>query len=158
MATTTSYCGRSFPLGARVSPKGVNFSLYARDAERVELLLFKTPDDPQPSQIIQYDPSTNRTAHYWHNFVFGLKAGQIYAYRVYGANDPANGLRFDSSKILLDPYGRGLVFPKAYDRGAACREGDNTAVAMKSVVSFCIVESRTPWAVRSCGVVHESSS
>ncbi len=131
-ASTTT--GRSFPLGARVSAKGVNFSLYSRDAERVELLLFKTADDASPSRVIALDPRANRTAHYWHIFVFGLKAGQVYGYRVYGPNDPANGLRFDAQKLLLDPYGRGIVFPARYDRGAACRAGDNTAVAMKSVV------------------------
>src|SRR6185295_8096734 len=46
----------------------------------------------------------------------------------------AHGLRFDAGKVLLDPYGRGVVVPKGYDRGAAGREGDNAAAAMKSVV------------------------
>jgi len=126
--------GRSFPLGARVSKAGVNFSLYARDAEAIELLLFNTPEDSRPARIITLDPRANRTAHYWHIFVPGLKAGQLYAYRAHGPYDPASGLRFDPQKILLDPYGRSVVFPSGYDRGAACRPGDNTAVAMKNAV------------------------
>ena len=44
------------------------------------------------------------------------------------------GLRFDPAKVLLDPYGRGVVVPKNYGREAARREGDNAATAMKSVV------------------------
>ena len=44
------------------------------------------------------------------------------------------GLRFDPTKILLDPYGREVVVPGAYTREAARREGDNAATAMKSVV------------------------
>src|SRR5262249_45056735 len=48
--------------------------------------------------------------------------------------DPASGSRFDPSKLLLDPYGRAVVVPKNYSRTAAALEGDNTAVAMKSVV------------------------
>ena len=64
----------------------------------------------------------------------GLRAGQIYAYRTTGAFAPEQGLRFDPAKILLDPYGRGVAVPKQYSRAAAKQPGDNTAVAMKSVV------------------------
>ena len=63
-----------------------------------------------------------------------VEPGQIYGYRVHGPYDPTNGLRFDSSKILLDPYGRGVVVPKNYDRDASSRDGDNVATSMKSVV------------------------
>src|SRR5438477_8634020 len=48
--------------------------------------------------------------------------------------DASRGLRFDPAKVLLDPYGRGVMVPKNYDRAAATREGDNAAVAMKSIV------------------------
>ena len=43
-------------------------------------------------------------------------------------------MRFDPAKVLLDPYGRGVVVPKDYSREAARRQGDNAATAMKSVV------------------------
>jgi len=43
-------------------------------------------------------------------------------------------MRFDPAKVLLDPYGRGVVVPGRYSREAARREGDNAATAMKSVV------------------------
>ena len=43
-------------------------------------------------------------------------------------------MRFDPAKVLLDPYGRGVVVPKNYSREAARLEGDNAATAMKSVV------------------------
>src|SRR5262249_48575073 len=72
--------------------------------------------------------------HYWHVFVPGVRPGQIYGYRVQGPSDSARGLRFDAAKVLLDPYGRGVVVPKHYDREAAKREGDNARNAMKSVV------------------------
>ena len=51
-----------------------------------------------------------------------------------GPSDPAQGLRFDGDKVLLDPYGRGVVVPDGYRRAAAAEPGDNTASAMKSVV------------------------
>jgi glycogen operon protein len=111
----------------------VNFSIFSRKATAVELLFFDQVDDAKPARSITIDPATNRTYHYWHVFVPGVGAGQIYAYRIQGPFDPANGLRFDPTKILLDPYGRGVIVPKNYDRNAAREQGDNTSTAMKSV-------------------------
>jgi glycogen operon protein len=113
---------------------GVNFSVFSRKASRVELLLFDREDDARPQRVISMDPATNRTYHYWHVFLPAVQRGQIYGYRVHGPVDPPNGLRFDPGKILLDPYGRGVVVPKNYDRDAASKAGENTATAMKSVV------------------------
>jgi isoamylase len=126
--------GRSSPLGATILPGGVNFSIFSRDASRVELLLFDRKDDARPARVIHIDPESNRTYHYWHVFVPGVQPGQLYAYRVHGPFEPASGLRFDPSKVLLDPYGRGVVVPRDYSREAASLEGDNTGKAMKSVV------------------------
>jgi glycogen operon protein len=126
--------GRSSPLGATVVDGGVNFSLFSRTATGVELVLFDREDDAAPSRVVPVDPATNRTYHYWHAFVPGVLPGQLYGYRVQGPSAPARGLRFDPSKVLLDPYGRGVVVPKDYTREAARQEGDNAATAMKSVV------------------------
>ncbi len=126
--------GQSDPLGSTVCEGGVNFSLFSREALSVELLLFDREDDARPARVISIDPTMNRTYHYWHVFVPSAQSGQIYAYRVYGPYDPGNGLRFDADKILLDPYGRGIVVPRNYSRGAACKIGENAAAAMKSVV------------------------
>jgi isoamylase len=130
----TKNLGRSSPLGATVVDGGVNFSLFARTASGIELLFFDREDDATPSRVVAIDPATNRTYHYWHLFVPGVRPGQIYGYRVKGPPAAANGLRFDPAKVLLDPYGRGVVVPKNYSRDAAQREGDNAATAMKSVV------------------------
>jgi isoamylase len=126
--------GRSSPLGATVVDGGVNFSLFSRTATGVELLFFDREGDARPSRVVRLDPVTNRTYHYWHAFVPAVRPGQIYGYRVHGPSDPARGLRFDPAKVLLDPYGRGVVIPAGYDHEAARREGDNAATAMKSVV------------------------
>ncbi len=76
--------GRSSPLGATVVDGGVNFSLYSRAASAVELLFFDREDDAAPSRVVRLDPAANRSYHYWHTFVPGISAGQIYAYRVDG--------------------------------------------------------------------------
>ena len=132
--TLESNHGRSSPLGATVTRNGVNFSLYSRDASAVELLLFDQADGMRPARIIPLDPFANRTYHYWHAFVPGVHAGQIYAYRVHGPFAPSEGLWFDETKVLLDPYSREVVVPKIYSREAASKKGDNAPTAMKSVV------------------------
>ena len=126
--------GKTFPLGATVELSGVNFSLFSRDASGIELLLFDHEDDARPARVISLEPVVNRTYHYWHVFVPGLRAGQLYAYRTQGPFDPSNGMRFDREKVLLDPYGRGVAVPKNYSRDAARERGGNAAAAMKSVI------------------------
>ncbi len=94
--------GRSFPLGATVHPKGVNFSVFSKGSEAVQLLLFDAVDDRKPARVIELDRLTHRTYHYWHVFVPGISAGQRHAYRVSGPFDPDRGLCFDPEKVLLD--------------------------------------------------------
>ena len=126
--------GRGSPLGATILDGGANFSVFSRNATAIELLFFDTEDDARPSCVIPLDPTTSRSYHYWHAFVPETRSGQLYGYRVHGRFDPASGRRFDPSKVLLDPYGRGVVVPRGYSREAARRPGDNCATAMKSVV------------------------
>jgi glycogen operon protein len=112
----------------------VNFSVFSKHATGVELLFFDHVDDAKAARVIRIDPTTNRAYHYWHVFVPGVNAGQLYGYRVEGPWDPPQGMRFDATKVLLDPYGRGVAVPDRYGRAAAGEPGDNSMSAMKSVV------------------------
>jgi glycogen operon protein len=127
--------GHSAPLGATPVDGGVNFSVFSRRAESIELLLFDHVDSAKAARVISLDPVRHRTYRYWHAFVAGLKPGQHYGFRANGQFAPANGLRFDHEKVLLDPYARALAIPGAYTRAAAMRPGDNTGAAIKSVVA-----------------------
>ena len=127
--------GKSFPLGSTVSQEGINFSVFSKRAASMELLLFEDAGDPAPFSTIQLDPRKNRTYHYWHVFVPDIGLGQIYGYRVNGLNAPACGMRFDSEKVLLDPYGKAVVVPEKYSRQLAMRPDDNCRAAMKRVVA-----------------------
>jgi glycogen operon protein len=126
--------GASDPLGATIAADGVNFSVFSKYAVGLDLLLFDDVDDAAPARVVHFDPIANRTYHYWHTFVPGLRAGQIYGFRAHGLFEPSRGYRFDSSKVLLDPYGRAVVVPSGYNRMAAHDKGDNAGTAMKSVV------------------------
>jgi len=127
--------GKSFPLGATVYPDGVNFSVYSKSSAALALLLFENSRSQAPERVIALDPKINRTFHYWHVFIPGLKQGQLYAFRAYGPFDPQNGYRFDAEKILIDPYGKAIAVPEEYSRQAASEACDNAATGMKSVVA-----------------------
>lgn len=126
--------GESFPLGATVRDGGVNFCLFSRECTGIDLLLFDRSDDAQPATVISLDPKLNKTAQYWHIFIPGLKAGQVYAYRGYGPYAPEKGLRCDGSKVLIDPYTRAVANWENYSRDAARLPGDNCAKALRGVV------------------------
>ena len=85
--------------------------------------------------MISLDPRRHRTYHYWHVSVPQVQPGQIYGYRALGRSSRAADSDSMAQKVLLDPYGRAVAVPRAYDRTAASQPGDNAARAMKSVVT-----------------------
>jgi glycogen operon protein len=126
--------GQSFPLGATVTPCGVNFSLFSRNCRSVELLLFRADDPLHPIRVVRLDPRRNKTFYYWHCFVQGIDPGTLYAYRLDGPYAPEEGHRFDGKKVLVDPYARCVAVPPGYDREIAKRPGDNLAHSLRGVV------------------------
>ncbi len=136
-AATTKYqleLGCPHPLGATPDRDGVNFSIFSQHATSVELLLFDRDDAPEPIQIIQFNPRINKTFHYWHIYVRGLKPGAHYAYRVDGPDDLHwTGHRFNKNKVLIDPYARGNT-NTLWKRSDALGSKDNLATSMRSVV------------------------
>jgi isoamylase len=124
----------SFPLGVTLGDGGVNFSVFSKHARALQLLLFDAIDAPRVSRTVDLVPPAHRTYHYWHAFVPGVAAGQVYAYRAAGPFAPDKGLRFDAEKVLLDPYGRCIARPRARSRLAAGLPGDNAATAYCSLV------------------------
>ena len=126
--------GQSYPLGATVESHGVNFCIFSKTCQSLELLLFDTPDAAEPAHVIPFNPQVNRTFYYWHILVVGLLPGQIYGYRADGLDYPEAGYRFDREKVLLDPYAKAIVNDENYSRKAASSRGNNCAQALKSVV------------------------
>src|SRR5258705_12745436 len=133
-ALAASTAGASNPLGATITADGVNFSVFSKHATGIDLLLFDRVDDARPARVVHLDPAAHRSYHYWHVFVPGLKAGQVYGFRAHGPSDPSKGHRVHSGHVLLDPHGRAVVVPVGYNRTAAHDRGDNAGTAMQSVV------------------------
>ncbi len=97
--------GRPYPLGATWDGEGVNFSLFSEHAEKVELCLFDQGGRHETARL----PVRWQTDQIWHCYLPEARPGQLYGYRVYGAYDPRNGLRFNPNKLLLDPYAKQLI-------------------------------------------------
>jgi isoamylase len=107
--TTLKLCpGRPHPLGATVTPDGVNFALFSENATGVDLCLFDEPDSPAETIRVRL---TEQTRHVWHCFIPGMTAGQLYGYRVNGPYEPMHGHRFNPAKLLLDPYAKAVTGP-----------------------------------------------
>ncbi len=101
--------GAPYPLGATWDREGVNFAIYSRNAEKVELCLFDESGRRETARIALRE----RIDFVWHGYVPGLKPGQLYGYRVHGPYQPEQGHRFNPHKLLLDPYAR-QIFGKIH--------------------------------------------
>jgi glycogen operon protein len=97
--------GNSYPLGATWQGDGVNFALFSEDARAVDLCLFEHPDSPHEQARVRM---AEQTDHVWHVFLPDARPGQLYGYRVHGPYKPELGLRFNASKLLLDPYAKAI--------------------------------------------------
>ncbi|CAN7185312.1 glycogen debranching protein GlgX [Variovorax paradoxus] len=97
--------GSPFPLGATLSPNGVNFALAAPSAEAVELCLFDGTGQHE-QQRIRLPAFTDGV---WHGLLPSGRAGLVYGFRVHGPWAPHEGKRFNPAKLLLDPYAREIV-------------------------------------------------
>jgi glycogen operon protein len=95
--------GHCLPFGATERPEGINFAVFSRHAHAVHLVLFRDGHE-EPSAEIPLDPLLHKTGDIWHVLVHDLSPDTLYGYRVFGANAPQHGHRFNPDAILLDPY------------------------------------------------------
>ena len=112
--------GRPFPLGVEIADGGVNFAVFSRHASGVRLDLFAQAEDATPVQSIQLDPERHRTGDVWHVWVKGIVPGQLYGYRIDGPYLPREGHRFNSNKLLIDPFAQALSCIDTWSFKPAC--------------------------------------
>ena len=131
--------GTPYPLGTTYDGSGVNFSLFSKVAERVELCLF----DDQGGETRFDLPEVS--GHCWHGYFTGLEPGQAYGFRVHGPWAPEQGHRCNPSKLLLDPYAKAIegdlrwddaLFPFSFTDGPDVRDEADSAPFMPK----CIIQ------------------
>jgi glycogen operon protein len=102
---TAVWPGRSYPLGATWDGQGVNFALFSKHAEGVELCIFDDTGRHERQRIALRE----RTNDVWHCYLPQARPGMAYGYRVHGPYKPEEGHRFNPNKLLVDPYAKDLV-------------------------------------------------
>jgi len=154
--------GSPYPLGATWDGAGVNFALFSEHAAGVELCLFDGPDGAGNEEVTRI-PLAEQTDQVWHIYLPEVRPGQRYGYRVHGPYEPAKGHRFNSAKLLRDPYAKAVDGTIRWsdvlfgyqvghpDADLSLDERDSGSNAPKSVVidpAFTWGEDRrprTPW-------------
>jgi isoamylase len=99
--TATIRPGSPAPLGATCGPDGTNFAV-SSNGDQVTLCLFDAGGVETQLALPERD------GEIWHGFVPGVGEGQAYGFRVSGPYDRARGLRYNPTKLLLDPYARAI--------------------------------------------------
>src|SRR4051812_24946019 len=94
--------GRHFPLGSTWEAEATNFAVHAPEATSAWVCLFDEDGGETRHRL------TERTLGIWHGEIPGVPSGTCYGYRVDGPWAPADGLRFNANKLLLDPYARAV--------------------------------------------------
>lgn len=94
--------------GATALPGAVNFTVHSQKATSCELLLFHRMEE-KPYAIIPF-PERYRIGKVYSMIVFGLNIEEFeYAFRLDGPWDPKQGLLFDKTHPLLDPYAKAVT-------------------------------------------------
>ena len=107
--TSPRTTSRPARLGAHLTGDGVTVAVLASHATAVDLCLLD-PDPAAPDGWSeQRVPLTGPVHGVWSGHVPGVRAGQRYGFRAHGPWDPARGLRYNPTTLLVDPYARGLV-------------------------------------------------
>jgi isoamylase len=101
--------GTPFPLGATFDGYGTNFAVFSEVADKVELCLFHARG--REERI----PLPEVTGFVWHGYAPDVGPGQRYGFRVHGPYKPAEGLRSNHHKLLLDPYAKTVVGDLTWD-------------------------------------------
>ena len=108
-----TFSGSPQPLGATVTPTGINFALFSRHAETVTLVLGVKNTGASSRFEIPLDPNIHKTGDIWHIHISGLPHHLRYGYRLSGPMEPyISGLAYDDSQIMLDPYAKEVRSPR----------------------------------------------
>ncbi|SNT42177.1 glycogen debranching protein GlgX [Rhodococcoides kyotonense] len=127
-----------YPLGVSLLDTGAaDVAVYSETADSVTVVVVDEDGAEISSTLLP-----ERTGHVFHGIVDGLVAGSRYGLRVDGPWNPAEGLRHNAAKLLLDPYARAVaggvdwnesVFSHLHDEPETRNDADSAASMPLSV-------------------------
>ncbi|MCQ8782033.1 glycogen debranching protein GlgX [Mangrovibrevibacter kandeliae] len=149
----TAERGAPSTLGASLADGGVHVAVHSDNADSIELCLF----DDAGTREIERLALPGRDGGLRFGFVPGLAAGARYGLRASGPWDPANGHRFDPSKLLVDPYAVALDRPFTYhpDLSAPPEQMLDSAPFVPRAIVSATGRDAEPLPFRAPGLVYE---
>ena len=157
-----SIISRAFPLGVTPDAEGANVAVYSETADQIEVCI--VDGETEERVALRY-----RTGNVFHDHLPQLTPGTRYGLRVHGPWDPANGLRHNPAKLLLDPYATAVsgsydwgqvVFAHEFDDPTVANSDDSLGSVPLSVVtdgaSFDWGDDRQPRVPANQTVVYET--
>jgi isoamylase len=127
------------PLGVTLLPDGTaDVAVYSETADSIAVVVV----DESGAELSSTTLGT-RTGHVFHGVVDGLAVGSRYGLRVDGPWSPADGLRHNAHKLLVDPYARAIagtvdwnesVFSHLHDEPETRNDEDSAPSMIHSVV------------------------
>ena len=147
-------------MGATLTDRGVNFSLYSEKATRMEVLLF---DDPESNQPTQQFPLEKINDHVWNIYVEGIGEGQHYGFIAWGPNweydehwlpgringfiadVDTSGNRFNPNKLLFDPYAKALHRDHDWFKGSTASGPKRNDITYGAAAKSVVVSSNYEW-------------
>ncbi|WP_072803307.1 glycogen debranching protein GlgX [Rhodococcoides yunnanense] len=105
MTDAASPISKPYPLGVSLLPSGeADVAVYSETADSITVVVVDDNGAEVSSTVL-----AERTGHVFHGFVADLGPGSRYGLRVDGPWNPAEGLRHNRNKLLLDPYARAIA-------------------------------------------------
>ncbi|WP_296014334.1 glycogen debranching protein GlgX [uncultured Agrobacterium sp.] len=141
----------AFPQGAVPASTGTEFSVYSRDATKIELCLFETDGNTETARLAM-QPVGNGIHRLT---VPQAKVGTRYGYRAHGSYTPEQGLWFDPTKLLLDPYATTIDRPFENHPSLFTFGEDTASIMPKAIVSSDAPVSLTPPRFTRGGLIYE---
>ncbi|MFT4078188.1 glycogen debranching protein GlgX [Rhodomicrobium sp.] len=141
--------GSPEPLGLTLDRRGANFAVFSAHATAIELCLFDATGEREVERI----RLPARTGDVWHCHIEGIGAGTRYGLRAHGPYDPASGHRFNSAKLLVDPYALALDRPFELHRSMfgyrpgtddLTRDDTDSAAAMPKAIAVDLLQIPSP--------------
>jgi glycogen operon protein len=140
------------PLGAQYTPSETTFSVWSSSAERIWACLFEDYAETARIELARGEDGVFSAT------VPDIQLGHRYGFRADGPHDPANGLWFDPSKLLMDPYAIAIDHPYRYNALMAAprwQQCDTAPMVPKAIVSAPHYAPPPPPLFKPGGLIYE---
>lgn len=138
------------PLGSSLQSDGCWFRVQSTHAHAITLCLFDAKGEHEQQLALNREGNGRFSL-----FVAGVAEGQHYGLRAHGPYEPENGLWFDPSKLLVDPYAKALDRAFTYDPRLSEFGFDTAGLVPRAIVTADRPVARKPGQFRKGGLIYE---